>query len=53
VEELHGDPTVGPCPKVWTRQSSAKNGVPERLRCGAIQKEASITGGEYILKLRS
>jgi len=19
VEELHGDPTVGPCPKVWTR----------------------------------
>jgi len=18
VEELHGDPTVGPCPKVWT-----------------------------------
>jgi len=19
VEELHGDPSVGPCPKVWTR----------------------------------
>jgi len=19
VEELHGDPTVGPCPKFWTR----------------------------------
>jgi len=36
VEELHGDPTVGPRPKVWTRgqkwkKYSAEDGVPERL----------------------
>jgi len=45
VEELHGDPTVGPRPKVWTEvkngRSSAKDGAPERLRCGIIQKEVS------------
>jgi len=45
VEELHGDPTVGPRPKVWTKgqsgRSSAKDGAPERLRCGTIQEEVS------------
>jgi len=43
VEELHGDPTVGPRSKVWTRSQkwkySAKDGAPERLRCGSIQEE--------------
>jgi len=43
VEELHGDPTVEPRPKVWTRgqkwkYSSAKDGAPKKLRCGIIQK---------------
>jgi len=42
VEKLHGDPTVRPRPKVWTRSqnggSSAKDGVPESLRCGTIQE---------------
>jgi len=42
VEELHGDPTVGPHPKVWTKvkngRSGAKDGSPERLRCETIQK---------------
>jgi len=42
MEELHGYPTVEPCPKVRTRgqkwKSSAKDGVPERLRCGTIQE---------------
>jgi len=28
-------------PKVKTRRSSAKDGVPERLRCGTIQEEVS------------
>jgi len=45
VEELHGDPTVGPRPKVWIRgqkwKSGAEDGAPERLRCGTVQKEAS------------
>jgi len=47
VEKLYGDPTVGPRPKVWTRgqkwkkYSSAKDGTPERLRCGTIQEEMS------------
>jgi len=45
VEEHHGDSTVGPRPKVCTRgqngRSSAKDGVPERLKCGTIQEEVS------------
>jgi len=44
VEELHGDPTVGPRPssgpKVKNR-SSAKDSAPERLRCGTIHKQVS------------
>jgi len=43
VEELHGDPTVEPCPKVWTRgqneRSSAKDGAQERLGCGTVKEE--------------
>jgi len=33
VKELHGDPTVGPRPKVWTRGQKwkkYKDGLPER-----------------------
>jgi len=33
AEELHGDPTVGPCPRfgpeIKTGRSSAKDGMPE------------------------
>jgi len=35
MEELHGDPTVRRCPKIWTRRKngrSAKDGMSERLR---------------------
>jgi len=43
VEELHSDPTATLPPKVWTRDQIWKmeiqNGVPERFRCGTIQKE--------------
>jgi len=39
------DPTVGPRPKVGTRnqkwKSSAKISAPKRLRCETIQKEVS------------
>jgi len=39
------DPTIGPRPKsrpeVINERSSAKDGMPERLRCGTIQKEGS------------
>jgi len=42
AEKLHRDSTVGPRPKVWTRgqngRRSAKDGVPERIRCRTIQK---------------
>jgi len=41
VEELHGDPTVGPRPKVWNGRSSDKDGAPKRLECGTIQEEVS------------
>jgi len=42
VEELHGDPTVWPRSKDWTRgRSGAEDGAPERLRCGTIQEEVS------------
>jgi len=45
VEELHGDPAVGPCPKVWTRgqngRSGAEDGAPERLGCRAVKEEVS------------
>jgi len=34
VEELHGDPTVGPRPKVCV-----EDGAPERLRCGTVKEE--------------
>jgi len=47
VEELHGNPTVGPRPKVWTRgqngRSCAKDGAPERLRRGTIHKEVNCS----------
>jgi len=42
VEELHGDPTLWSRPKVSTRGQNgrsgagAKDGAPERLRCGTI-----------------
>jgi len=44
VEELHGDPTVGPRPKVWTREvkngrSTAEDDAPERLGCGTVKEE--------------
>jgi len=49
VEELHGDPTVRPHPKVWTRgqngRNSAKNGAPERLVYGTVKEEVN-----YILQ---
>jgi len=45
VEELYGDPTVGPQPKVWTRgqngRSGAEDGAPERLGCGTVKEEVS------------
>jgi len=45
VEELNGDPTVGPRPKVWTRgqkwKSGAEDGAPERLGCGTVKEEVS------------
>jgi len=45
AEEDRSDPIVGTRPKVWTTvkngRSSAKDGVPERLRCETIQKEVS------------
>jgi len=37
VEELHGDPTVGPRPKVWT----AEDGTLVRLGCGKVKEEVS------------
>jgi len=46
VKELHGYPTVGPRPKVFGPEvkngSSAKDGAPERLKCGTIQEEVSL-----------
>jgi len=45
VEELHEDPKVWSCLKLWTRvkngRSSAKDGAPERLRCGTAKEEVS------------
>jgi len=45
VEELHGDPTVGPRPKVWTRgqngRSGDEDGAPERLGSGTVKEEGS------------
>jgi len=45
VEELHGDPTVWSRPRfgpeVKNGRNTAKDGAPERLRCGTIQKEVS------------
>jgi len=50
AEEFRGDPTIGPRPmygpEIKDGRSSAKVGVPERLRCGTIQKEV-----KYILQL--
>jgi len=48
VEEIHGDPTVGPPPKSGPdikNGSSAKDGAPKRLRCGTIQKEVRSCKG--------
>jgi len=46
VEELHGNPTVGHAPRsgpeVENGRNSAKDGAPERLRCGTIQKVSQI-----------
>jgi len=46
VEKLHRDPTVGPRPMVGPEvkngRSIAKDGAPERLRCGTIQKVSNI-----------
>jgi len=40
VEELHGDPTVGPRPKsepeVKNGRNSSEDGAPERLKCRTI-----------------
>jgi len=50
MEELHGNPEVRPRLKVWTRDKKwkAKDGAPERLRCGTIQKEVSFSRlGEF------
>jgi len=45
VEEHHGDPTVGPRPKVWTEfkngRSGAEDGEPERLGCETVKEEVS------------
>jgi len=45
IEELYGDPTVGPRPKVWTRgqngSSGAEDGAPERLGCGTVKEEVN------------
>jgi len=41
VEELHGDPTVGPRPRSGPEvknESNAKDGTSERLSCGTIQE---------------
>jgi len=44
LEELHGDPTVGPRPKgpeVKNGGSNAEDGASERLRCGTVKEEVS------------
>jgi len=44
VEKLYGEQTVGPRPRFEPEVkygSSAKDGVPERLRCRTMQEEAS------------
>jgi len=45
MDELHGDPTVSHAarsgPEVKNGRSSAKDDVPERLRCRTIQEEVS------------
>jgi len=46
MEELHGNRTVRPHPKVWTRvqkwESSVNDGVPERFRYGSVQKKMRV-----------
>jgi len=45
MEELHGDPTVGPRPRsgpeVKNGRSGAEDGAPERLECGTVKEEVS------------
>jgi len=45
MEELHGDLTDGHVlrsgPEIKNGRSSAKDGAPERLRCGTIKEEVS------------
>jgi len=46
AKDFCGDPTVGGQtprfgPEVKNGRSCAKDGTPERLRCGTIQKEMS------------
>jgi len=45
VEELHGDPTVGPRPKVWTRGQKWKKQC-QRRRAGEARMRNSQEGGE-------
>jgi len=45
VEELHGDPTVGPRPRsgpeVKNGRINAEDDAPERLRCGTVKEEVN------------
>jgi len=44
VEELHGDPKVGPTPSLDQRsnmEEESKDSAPERLGCQTIQEEVS------------
>jgi len=45
VEELHGDPTVGPRPKVWTRGQKWKKWC-RRWRAGEARMRDSQGGSE-------
>jgi len=44
MDELHGDPTVGPLPKVWTRGQKWKWCI--RWRAGEARIRDSQGGGE-------
>jgi len=41
IEELHGDPTVGPRPKVWTRGQKRKKWCRRWHGCRAVKEEVS------------
>jgi len=44
VEELYGDPTVGPRPKVWTR--ATPQGLDQRSKMEVVPKMARRRGSD-------